>query len=213
MPVRRPRSPTPRPATRTLESRLHAELGITPEDVEQWGPGWEEGRAWVERSYWITERRLIHLPDARRLVRIGNVVRDLWGRLADGEDIGDRLDTLYEAATGRTDATDASLELMLAIHIAARSYNAARSDTLSVRLVHSQIERDYPVEAKRLRGHDRLIVEAVRAWRRGRGRQRRGLPRKWGAVAAVLKAAGYTDRDGEQLDERRLEQRWRRRKK
>lgn len=189
---------------RTIEEKLHDELGITAEDIETWGPRWERV-AWVDRAYWIVQRRHRN-PAASKLLRVENVVRDLWRRLAAGEGIDDRLDVLFRAATGRSEDSNAQLELMLGISTAARIKNTV-SDAGLVKLAMIDFEKRYPHHVCRLRRHSNhaeLIATAVRAWRRKRGRPRKGelVGSKWTFTRHVLAAAGLDD------DETSLEARW-----
>lgn len=180
---------------------------------ERWGPSWERV-ARAEREHWILTRDLDH-PDARKLSRIEGVLRSLWGKLADGEDIGDRVDELYRAATGHRAEADAQIELLLGLALAAAHVRArARegrptvSDNGLVRLVIGGFERAHPRRAARL--EKAMIVEAVKAWSRGRGRPRRGTTSgsKWAAAAALIEAAGLGS-----LDERAVENVWERRRR
>jgi hypothetical protein len=84
--------------------------------------------------------------------------------------------------------------------------HANPTDGRIARLVLVGFKHAFPDETERLHGrpnHEAMIAGAVRAWRRGRGRQRRGEVRKWIAVGAVIEAAGLGT-----LDERALQKLW-----
>jgi hypothetical protein len=191
-----------------------------------WEPSWQRIEA-RERDLWILKRGLTD-RSARRLSRVESVVSDLWRQLASGQNVDARIDVLYRAATGRHDESDARLELMFGIAGVAHSMSwnermladtdpdpvyraiaeshANPTDGRISWLVLVRFKHAFPDETERLHGrpnHEAMIADAVRAWRRGRGRQRRGEVRKWSAVGAVIEAAGLGT-----LDERALQKLW-----
>lgn len=160
-------------------------------------------------------------PDFDRLLHVQFVVRDLGRALARGEDVADDVAALYRAATKREEDKDARRSLMISVAMVAKHDDATWgaisgsgdgqgltgkvTDRQLADLVIGYLARppfNLTAAAERLQKYPADVALAVRLWRRGRGRPKRGEPAgsKWAAIATLLRLAGLGTVDEEIIE-------------
>lgn len=145
-----------------------------------------------------------------KLLHLRIVVDELYKAVERGDDVTDRVNVLYRAATGRADDTDARRNLMVAIGMTANHTDEEYEQLLGID-VTDEVLCDFVcgyLEGEtrdRLRQHPVEVSQAVRSWR-AKGRPKRGERRvgKWEAVAALIQiarlgSATFTAENAEQI--------------
>ena len=136
-----------------------------------------------------------------RLLHVRIAVDELTRAGERGDEVAERADRLFAAATGRTPDAERRRAVMVAVGMVANHTDdeyervlgrAIDDQTLAALVLHyvrGRLEEPY---LRRLRERPAIIASAVRAWRRRPGRPRRGLPTgsRWSAIACALDGAG-----------------------
>lgn len=147
-----------------------------------------------------------------QLVAVLQEVCEVGHALARGEDVIERIGTIYRAAAGIQEETEDRRRVVIAVSGVARVVDQQWSELIGrpvddatlTELVCRQLEtgprRDV---AQRLRQHPVAVATAVRLWRRKPGRPRKGesVGSKAAALAKVLQLGGLG-----RLDEKTVEQ-------
>lgn len=160
------------------------------------------------------ERAFGDLPAMESFARLMTVLdraRELGLALSRGEDVADQIGALYRAATGRQSETEDRRRILIAVaHVARRSdehwsvvLGRPVRDSDLAHLVLYQIEVGSEQLATRLSNHPHAIARAVKLWRRGAGRPRKGEPTgsKWEALATLIRFAKLGNLDPKAVEQ------------